>query len=137
MLTKRLLTAIFFLAVIAAIAIPALMMRDMKIAPNAFSAETLRSAHSGTAVDVVMHVASTGSDGLVEGTLLKADPDGSYSRTADVVLVRMSTSTSFGMGRLADIRPGALVSVKGTWTAARATIEAGRVVILTGYLRLR
>ena len=137
MLTKRLLTIMFSIAVIAAIAIPALMMRGMMMPPDALSAAALRSSPAGTAVDIVMDVASTRPNDLVEGTLLTANADGSYSRSTAEVLVRLASSTTFEMGTLADIRPGAFVGVKGTQSAARATIEASQVVILTGYLRLR
>jgi hypothetical protein len=137
MLTKRLLIVIFVLAVVAALAIPAFMMRGTMKPPASLSPAMLQSERAGKTVDVVADVVSVDSAGVIAGILLIANADGTYSRSTDDLRIRVTSSTTFEMGSISDIRPGSFVAVRGVRTSARSTVDAGRVVILDGYLRLR
>ena len=137
MLTKRLLIVIFVLAGVAAVAIPAFMLRGMMTPPASLPAASLRSERAGKVIEVVADVESVDSDGTIAGKLLIANADGSYSRSTDDLRIRVTSSTAFEMGAMSDIRSGSFIAVRGVRTSARSTVDAGRVVILNGYLRLR
>ena len=90
----------------------------------------------GTAIKIVVEIATSATEGTLKGKLLQKKTEEIYTRTASSVAVRWDTQTKIVMGKEADIHPGAVVHVTGTVRDDHA-IQADQVVILTGYVKVQ
>jgi hypothetical protein len=98
----------------------------------------LQSAAPGAEVSVALAVTDLPAPDLLAGTLLEADeaePFSAYRRTAHPLRVRWTPAAQFVMGDSTDLRPGALIRVRGDFHDG-PLIEAQRLVILTSVARL-
>jgi hypothetical protein len=105
-------------------------------AAAASSEHSITQAAAGEKIKLVMEIRQTGSDGLVQGTVLEKQTEKTYRRTANQVTVHSKTDTKMVMGKVEDLHAGAVVHVTG---AARSdhSLDAEQIVILSGYVEVR
>lgn len=137
MITRGWLVAALVFAVLAALAVPAWMLRTMTKMPAPATAVALQNAAPGSPVDVVVLATGAVRDGAFSGRVLDANADGSYRATAAVVTIARTDVAHFEMGSAAAIQPGAVAAVHGSMSQRGARVEATRIVILTGYATVR
>lgn len=135
--TKGMLIAVLALAVVAALVIPGLLLRSMTKMPQSTSISELKATALGSPVEVVIMVNSVAAGDRATGQLLQANADRTYRRMPNVIRIIRSESTRIMMGTLSDIRPGAIIAVRGSRTKEASTVDASRIVILTGYARIQ
>ncbi|HEV3091780.1 MAG TPA: hypothetical protein VGX91_10135 [Candidatus Cybelea sp.] len=82
----------------------------------------------------VVEVRSVDSPALLAATLLERRRSG-YMRTNSALQIRVSPQTTFVMGDRSALKAGAVLGVDGDRHGAE--LDADRVVVLTGYVRVR
>ena len=103
------------------------------VAPAA--SPVLAAVRAGTAMDVVVQVASMDKAGL-HVRLLRRRGQG-YTRTSRVLQVSFGPDMRYVMGGRADLKPGAVLQLKGIAQDAGAIqLQANQAVILTGYVQV-
>jgi hypothetical protein len=73
---------------------------------------------------------------IISTRLLRQDADGTYRQTAQFARILQSPATKIEMGQPSDVRPGAALEVRGVRKGQVMTIDAQRIVILTGYVKV-
>jgi hypothetical protein len=102
------------------------------------TAAELVAATPGMAINVALIITGMSAPDLLDGELLQpdeAEPFSAFRRARQEVQVRWSPTTTFAMGKAADLQIGALVRVRGALDERRL-IEAERLVILTHVARI-
>lgn len=89
----------------------------------------------GSKTQAVVEITSASEKGEAEGKLLDREREDLYRRTAMPAGINFSGSTPVVMGKLGDVRAGAVVHVKGT-VGTDHRIAAEQIVILTGYVQV-
>jgi hypothetical protein len=89
-------------------------------AASFYAVRMMTAPGSGTMLEL-----NTVMPDMFVGRILKKERRG-YVRTPAVLRVRLDAATRFVMGDRSDLRPGAIVAVSGD-----------RIVVLTGYVRVR
>jgi hypothetical protein len=84
---------------------------------------------------IVIEVDSA-EQGRIHGKMLDRQDDTHYRRTAKPVVVNWGGETKIVMGKIEDIRSGAIVHVAGK-VAADRSVQAAQIVILTGYVQVK
>jgi hypothetical protein len=110
-------------------------MRMSSATAAAVDPNELAQLAPGSKTQVVVEIASVDSKGTAEGKLLDRERDDLYRKTATEVGIKFSESTPVVMGKLADLRAGAVVHVKGT-VGDDHRIAAEQIVVLTGYVQV-
>lgn len=136
-ITRAWLITALVCGVLAALAVPAWMIRAMTMMPTPATIGALQSAAPGSPVDIVVQATGAIHAGVFSGRLLEANADGSYRTTAALVTIARSNATHFEMGSAASIHSGAIAAVHGSRAAYASRVEASRIVILTGYATVR
>jgi hypothetical protein len=108
------------------------MRRMMDTQP--LTEHALASSAPGESVDLAIEITAAG-DGSVAGRMLERSSQTRYRRTQRAVTLRWSARTKLVMGKSGDIRPGAIVQAHGPLDAG-ATLDADRLVVLTGYVEV-
>jgi hypothetical protein len=90
----------------------------------------------GADVKWVLEISAVDPAGIVQGTVLDGKTETIYQRSTLRVIVHERVQTSFVMGGLADLRPGALAHVTGKLRSDRA-VDADKIVILSGFVQVR
>ncbi len=88
----------------------------------------------GTA-KIVIEILTVGQQ-EIRGRLLEKQDETHYLRTDNPVEIKRSAATVVVMGEAADIRPGAILHVTGA-LGTDHSVEARKIVILTGYLQVK
>lgn len=85
--------------------------------------------------EVVVEITSLSSDRLIVGNFLEPT-DGAYRRTPDTLSATVTSDTPVMMGQKSDVRPGAIIHIRGRRTGSHSMM-AERIVILTGHIAVR
>jgi len=133
-----LLTVVFVLAIGAALTLPGYFAAMMMGAPPASQAQ-LDAAAAGSTVEVAFEVTATPSAGVLSGNFLERTTSGVYQQTGRALTVHwQSGSTPIVMGQAHDVHAGAVLQVRGvTSSGRRDVVEANRIVVLTGSVKVR
>ena len=94
------------------------------------------SLKPGEPAKIVLEVTDSRSGETIHGRLLEKRTETVYARTATAVEADFDSNTSFVMGKVSDIHPGAVLHVTGTVSGSRA-VQARQIVVLTGYVQAR
>ncbi|HET8626153.1 MAG TPA: hypothetical protein VFL91_01970 [Thermomicrobiales bacterium] len=100
--------------------------------PVPMTLEELRAAPAGATVNVTVEVTALPADGLLAGVVGEpgaGDPFRAVRRTAHPLRVRWGADTKVVMGKPDDIRPGALLRVRGTLRPEREVAAEGIAII--------
>lgn len=130
----RLLLTALAAALIAAVATPLIAMRRMMDA-RPVAERAVAAAVPGEQLDVAIELAAA-AEGALSGAVLEQVAGTRYRRTPRTMAVRWTAATPIVMGQRDDVRAGAIVQVRGRLDA-RATLDADRLVVLTGYVEVR
>lgn len=139
-INKTPLKWIIFLAVLAIVAVWAIrgvLTRAQQMSTAGTTASTFASISPGSSVKVVVGIESVEGNEL-KGVLLEKHSDSLYLMTSDrtpTVIAALTSDTSVVMGKPQDIAVGAIVQLEGT-IDANHVLQANRIVILSGYVRL-
>jgi hypothetical protein len=109
-------------------------MRSMSVVAG--SAGEMQQSKPGAKLKVVAEITDTDAGGLIRGNLLEKKTEDQYTRTQTPVTAQSSQSTKMVMGKPEDVHKGAVVYLTGT-RGADGKIDAERIVILTGYVKVR
>ena len=140
--TRPFLLGLLILAVAAAILVPLYIVRTTMISQLAGSSTNVGTqAHSaavtpGSLAKLVCQIISTPANNRMNGLILKANSDGSYSSTGSSVSIQWDSSRSITMGSSQDVHQGAILQVSGTVDAG-GVVHAEQIVILTGFVTVR
>jgi hypothetical protein len=129
------LLVLLAVAVVASVLLPMWTMSRMSEAKPVSSAE-LSQAAPGREVDVALEVTSAEGAQSFQGKVLEKVDGSAYRRTPTFVRVRWQADTPVVMGSGKDVVAGAVLMARGT-TTADESIDANRIVILTGYVKVR
>ncbi|MFI4921352.1 MAG: hypothetical protein ACHQAZ_06900 [Gammaproteobacteria bacterium] len=109
--------------------------RTMTLARPAAVTE-ITAGNSGTAMDVAVEVTGISSSGEIDARLLTKRGDG-YVHTAQALKLHLMPDVRFVMGAHTDLKPGAVLQVRGLLeSASRRLLDAKQVVFLTGYVKV-
>jgi hypothetical protein len=89
----------------------------------------------GAATQAVVEIISV-DKGSADCNLLNREREDVYLRTTTPVEIQFSDTTPVVMGKLADLRTGVVVLVKGTVNASHG-LDAQQIVVVTGYVQVR
>jgi hypothetical protein len=92
-------------------------------------------AQPGGDVKRVVRLERTERQGHYLAATLASVTETTYRDTGTRFEVELTPQTQFVMGSAADVKPGAVVELAGTFDAARV-VQARRIVILTGYIQV-
>jgi hypothetical protein len=84
---------------------------------------------------IVVEVTET-SEGRIRGKLLEKQDETHYARTGNAAEVSWGKETALVMGKVEDIRAGAILHVTGK-VGADHSVQAQQIVILTGYVQVK
>ena len=122
------------LGLLVVVVIPVYSIVKMTGSKPATQAEWV-TAKSGDQIEVTIEITETISGTTAKGTLLETSDSRSYGRTARTIDIQLAPDTRIVMGKRENIHPGAVVQVKGR-VGANQSVEAERVVILTGFVQI-
>src|SRR5437016_5413282 len=111
------LVAILIMAGVAAIIAAQGAFRNM-MNPTSLSKAQFDAVAPGGQVEVVFEITVMPSDKLLVGNFLDPASGGAYRRTADTLNVALAADTSVVMGQLSDVKPGAVIQIRGQRTDA-------------------
>jgi hypothetical protein len=94
------------------------------------------SLKPGDLTKVVMEVLDSSPPETIKGRLLERQTETVYVRSTTLAEAAFDTNTSFVMGKVSDIHPGAILHISGAVAPSR-TIQARQIVVLTGYIQVR
>jgi hypothetical protein len=136
--TRPVLLLILVACAAGAIAFSVWLYAGMMRPPQSLSPAQLADPKSTTA-DVVLEVANVNDGRHFVGLLLvRGTASSDYIRTHILVKIRRGPDTHLVMGSPADLVNGAIIEVSGSRAAvAPLAIDAGRIVFLTGYVKVR
>ncbi len=107
------------------------MMRS----PASIAPAPLATMAQGSRVDLVVQVSAVDGERL-QVRVLERRGD-SYVPGSASLHVALTPATRFAMGRRADLKPGAVLQLRGTMEdAGSSNLRATRAVILTGYVQV-
>jgi hypothetical protein len=98
--------------------------------------QDLTQSPAGSQAKFVLEIREASADGKIIGNLLENKTEEIYARTTTPVTVQSHEQTKIAMGKAADIHAGAVVHVTGT-VQKDHSVEAGQIVILTGYVKVQ
>ena len=137
--TKTLRPGLIFLAVLLAVLSLAFVWRGvgrmLTMRTQAASIEEFAALTNEADAKVVIEI-NEGPQGQVRGKLLEKQDERHYTRTTKDVEARWNKQTAIVMGKVDDIKPGAVVQVTGK-VAADHSVDAKQIVILTGYVQVK
>jgi uncharacterized protein DUF5666 len=110
-------------------------MRAGMMRPAATPPAMVVAARDGEQVRAVVRLRAADGRSAYTVELLDKVDDTTYRKSATVVRVAIAAETSFVMGALADLKPGAIVQVSGTMDSG-GVVQAKKIVILTGYVHV-
>ena len=90
----------------------------------------------GSKTNFVMQINEVTAEKIIRGRLLQRKTEELYTGTSTSVKVQFGDYTSVVMGKLADVRAGAIVHVTGT-VHDDHSMQAEQIVILTGYVKVQ
>jgi hypothetical protein len=108
----------------------------MESAVSAVGRDRFESLKPGELTKVVMEVVDSSPPGTIKGRLLERQTETVYKRSGTLAEAAFDANTSFVMGKVSDIHPGAVLHISGAVTPSR-TIQARQIVLLTGYVQVR
>jgi len=101
---------------------------------SAASAAATQSFKPGAPVKLFIEINQAEKD-AASGTMLDRKDDTHYTRTGKDIEISFDHDTKVVMGKVADVRQGAVVYVSGKWSGNGAA-HAEQIVILTGYVHV-
>jgi hypothetical protein len=104
----------------------------MQTAAAANSGQELAAPAPGEPLKAVLQLTAV-RNGSADGVVLERQSENAYRKTSKVMRVSIPADVSVVMGSAADIRKDAVVHMTGT-VGPDKTLQATRVVILTGYV---
>ena len=110
-------------------------MAKMMSAVAASSEQDFSRSAVGTQAKFVLEIVEANPEGKIMGKVLQKKTEVIYARTATAATVYSDARTKIVMGKLADVRAGAVVHVTGT-VQKDHSIAAEQIVILTWYVKL-
>jgi|SRR6516225_8735986 len=129
-------------AVLASLTLAAAIMvgrRAMRMS-SAMAASADQSAFAqlapGSKTQAVVEITAVDTKGSADGKLLDRESEELYKRTNTPVRIKFSDATSVVMGKLGDLRAGAVVHGKGV-IGDDHRLVAEQIVILTGYVKVQ
>lgn len=137
---RRLITpfllGLFFLGIVAAVAVPIYWRYSSMIGGSApQTVQQFAASTPGAQAQIAVEVSGMPSDSMLTGSLLQKNADGTYSRTAKIVSVKWR-SAKIVMGSSSDVKVGAILQISGT-LSTNDTLTAVQIVILTGFAQLK
>lgn len=129
---------IFMLAALAALSLAFVWSgagRMMRMQTRAASHSEFLQLKPQDSAKIVVEV-SEATEGRIHGKLLEKQDETHYTRTANAAEVVWGKDTALVMGKVEDIRAGAIVHVTGK-VAADRSVQAQQIVILTGYVQVK
>jgi hypothetical protein len=132
----RLILGLVCAGLVLAVGLPVFAMGRMTMGtPTASEAQVTASA-AGDQLEIALEVTAAPDGGPFAATVLERSDQGTYRRSSRALRVRWGSDTSLVMGRVNDIRPGAIVQARGRM-GIDDLLEADRLVILTGSVVVR
>jgi len=116
--------------------IPAYLISNRMMGATTMTEVEVSVVSPGGEIEATLEVGGTPSEDVLQGTLLERQGDGTYQRTKRTLNVRWRSDTPVVMGKKADVHRGAVIQIKGKSRLDRS-VEAERIVILTGYVTVR
>lgn len=107
------------------------MMNTSSLSKTAFDGITV-----GGQVEVVFEITSMPSDKQLVGNLLESAFNSAYHRTSETLMITVAPDTSVVMGQIAEVKPGAVIQIRGQRTDEHS-VTAQRIVILTSYVTVQ
>lgn len=109
--------------------------RMMRMQTQAASIAEFAQLKPQDGAKIVVEVTET-SEGRVHGKLLEKQDETHYARTGNAAEVLWGKETALVMGKVEDIRAGAILHVTGK-VGADHSVQAQQIVILTGYVQVK
>ena len=108
----------------------------MESAVSAVGRDRFESLKPGDRTKVVMEVLDSSTPQTIKGRLLERQTETVYTRSSTLAEAAFDTNTSFVMGKVSDIHPGAILHISGA-VAPSLSIQARQIIVLTGYVHVR
>jgi len=134
---QRSVLGIFLLMFLALLALAAMWRATRKMRTEAAGAAQFQSLKSGDTARVALEVTKMNGERSFIGRLLEKLSETLYCRTqtlADVTFI--DPRTEVAMGKVSDVRPGAIVYLTGAVRADRS-VRAVQLAILTEYVTVK
>jgi hypothetical protein len=129
---------VLMLAVLAALSLAFVRQgagRMMRMQTQAASNAEFAQLRAQDDAQIVVEVTDA-AEGRIRGKLLEKQDETHYVRTAKAADMVWGKTTAIVMGKAEDVRWGAIVHVTGK-LAADHSVQAQRIVILTGYVKVK
>jgi hypothetical protein len=124
------------LAIFSCIAMRRSMVKAMGMKSESTIGASPQPLKVGDEVKVVLEVTGVGGAASVEGNVLEKESETIYRRTSNPAEIAFDSEAPVVMGKVADVRAGAVVHVAAKMGADRV-LRASKVVILTGYVKVQ
>jgi hypothetical protein len=128
--------AILSVGLLTGMIIPVYLISNRMMSAKPMTEAEVAAVSLGGEVEATLEVTGTPSEGVLQGTLLERQGNGTYQRTNRTLSVRWRSDTPVVMGKKADVHRGAVIQIKGKSRSDRS-VDAERIVILTGYVTVR